>query len=172
MEPSELHAGDSASWEREARAFPSAAGWSLKYVLRGPVGLDVVAEGGEPYRFALSADETRQLTAGTYQWACFAERGTSERATLAAGTVRVRADLQSVGLLDGRSHAERMLDLIEAALEKRIPKDQQSYEIDGMRLDRIPIERLEALRTRYRREVASAKRRVSPFGRYARVRLR
>ncbi|RXU06991.1 hypothetical protein B1F68_10525, partial [Pseudomonas syringae] len=91
---------------------------------------------------------------------------------VAKGFVKVLADLQSAGFVDGRSHAERMLDLIEAALEKRIPKDQQSYEIDGMRLDRIPIERLEALRTRYRREVASARRKGSPFGRYIRVRLR
>lgn len=171
MEPTELHAGDSAAWERDARAFPSAAGWSLTYVLRGPVGLDVVAEGGEPYRFAVSATDTAQLTAGTYQWACLALRG-QERATVAKGFVKVLADLQSAGFVDGRSHAERMLDLIEAALEKRIPKDQQSYEIDGMRLDRIPIERLEALRTRYRREVASARRKGSPFGRYIRVRLR
>lgn len=170
MEPTQLHAGDSVTWAREACAYPSVAGWSLTFALRGPGSLDVVSTGGEPYQFVVSASASRALPAGAYRWACYASRG-DERKTLASGSLTVLADLLQVDVLDGRSHAKRMLDLIEAALEKRIPKDQQSYEIDGMRLDRIPIERLEALRTRYRREVASERRKGSPFGRFTRVRL-
>jgi len=170
MEPTQLHAGDSVTWARDARTYPSSAGWSLKYSLRGPGSLDVASTDGEPYLFTVGASATRDLPAGVYRWACYAERG-DERLTLASGSLTVLPDLQQATEFDGRSHARRMLDLIEAALEKRIPKDQQSYEIDGMRLDRIPIERLEALRTRYRREVASAKRKGSPFGRFIASRM-
>jgi hypothetical protein len=171
MEPTQLHAGDSVTWAREARAFPSADGWSLIFALRGPGSLDVASSDGEPYQFRMASSQTRDLPPGAYHWACFAVRD-DERKTLGVGRLDILEDLLQAGNFDGRSHARRMLDLIEAALEKRIPKDQQSYEIDGMKLDRIPVERLEALRTRYRREVATeGKKRKSPFGRITRVRL-
>ncbi len=173
MEPTQLHAGDSIAWARDARAYPSAAGWSLLFSLRGAAALDLASTGGEPYQFAARSDQTKALPAGVYRWACYAVRQ-DERQTLASGELTVLQDLLQAGAIDGRSHARRMLDLIEAALEKRIPKDQQSYEIDGLRLDRIPIERLEALRNRYRREVASEKRKASGKGfiRYTSARLR
>lgn len=170
MEPTQLHAGDSVAWARDARAYPSADGWSLLFSLRGAGTLDVASTGGEPYQFAAGASATKALPAGVYRWACYAIRG-DERQTLATGELAVLPDLLQAAEIDGRTHARRMLDLIEAALEKRIPKDQQSYEIDGMRLDRIPIERLEALRTRYRREVLAAQRKRSPYGRFTRTRL-
>lgn len=173
MEPTQLHAGDSIAWARDARAYPSAAGWSLLFSLRGAAPLDLASTGGEPYQFAATSSQTKALPAGVYRWACYAVRK-DERQTLASGELTVLADLLQAGAIDGRTHARRMLDLIEAALEKRIPKDQQSYEIDGMRLDRIPIERLEALRNRYRREVASEQRRGRGQGfiRYTTARLR
>jgi len=171
MEPTKLHAGDSVTWAREARAYPSADGWALSFSLRGPGSLDVASTDGEPYQFRMTSSQTRTLPPGAYHWACYAVRE-DERQTLGSGRLEVLVDLQQVETFDGRSHARRMLDLIEAALEKRIPKDQQSYEIDGMKLDRIPVERLEALRTRYRREVAAESRRgKSPFGRFTRVRM-
>lgn len=170
MEPTQLHAGDSIAWARDARAYPSAAGWSLLFSLRGAAALDLTSTGGEPFQFAASASQTKALPAGVYRWACYAVRQ-DERQTLADGELVVLADLQQqTGTLDGRSHARRMLDLIEAALEKRIPKDQQSYEIDGMRLDRIPIERLQALRYQYRRELQQQKRRPG-LGRRIKARL-
>ncbi|MFX3828789.1 hypothetical protein ACJBTR_10535, partial [Streptococcus suis] len=88
-----------------------------------------------------------------------------QRLTVATGTIDVAPNLETAEPSDARGHAQRMLAMIEAALEKRIPKDQQSYEIDGMRLDRIPIERLDALRTKYRRELQREKASRWPYGR-------
>lgn len=173
MEPTQLHAGDSVTWAREAIAFPSADGWALSFSLRGPGSLDVASTDGEPYQFRMTSSQTRNLPPGAYHWACYAVRE-DERQTLGSGRMEILVDLQQAETFDGRSHARRMLDLIEAALEKRIPKDQQSYEIDGMKLDRIPLERLEALRTRYRREVAAegkGRKGRSPFGRISRARM-
>ena len=50
------------------------------------------------------------------------------------------------------THAERMLALIEAALEGRIPRGLESTNIDGQQIDRIPIVQLETLRQKYRAE--------------------
>jgi hypothetical protein len=153
MEPKNLIAGDSVAWVRMAAAYPPEAGWELLYVLRGAASLDIAATGGPEYRFEVSSAQSGTLSAGIYRWACYAKRG-PERLTLARGEISVAEDLAEAVDLDTAGHARRMLAMIEAALEKRIPKDQQSYEIDGMRLDRIPIERLDALRTKYQREVA------------------
>jgi hypothetical protein len=171
MEPTSLHAGDSVSWERSAPAYPASVGWSLRYVFTGPANHQVDAIGGEPYRVELSAGATATWAPGLYRWVVLAIKG-DERKTLAQGRIEVSPNLETAEPLDVRSHAERMLDLIEAALEKRIPKDQQSYEIDGLRLDRIPVERLNALRLQYRREIQRARNSRWPLGRPIRHVLR
>ena len=51
------------------------------------------------------------------------------------------------------THATRVLAAIEAVLERRATKDQESYTIDGRSLSRTPISELLLLRNLYRREV-------------------
>ncbi|ASN72746.1 hypothetical protein 3S19_12 [uncultured Caudovirales phage] len=164
MEPTTLHAGDSVAWSRDVPAHPAADGWSLQYVFSGPERHSVDAIAAAPYRVELAASVTAPWVPGLYRWVALAIKGDA-RVTVASGRLQVDPNLVTAEPGDVRSHAQRMLDLIEAALEKRIPKDQQSYEIDGQRLDRIPIERLNALRLQYRREVARERARRWPFGR-------
>jgi len=171
MEPTKLHAGDSVTWSRDEPGYPASAGWALRYVFSGPDRYTVDAQGGAPYLVALNAEATASWPPGLYRWVALALRG-DQRLTVATGTVEVSPNLETAEPSDARGHAQRMLAMIEAALEKRIPKDQQSYEIDGMRLDRIPIERLDALRTKYRREVQRDKASRWPFGRPIKYSLR
>ncbi|HCE6978412.1 TPA: hypothetical protein NHP34_006061 [Pseudomonas aeruginosa] len=168
MEPTHLHAGDSVAWERAVPDYPAADGWRLFYALIGPAQHQLEAIPGEPYRIEVAASVTADWPPGAYRWAVFVERGDT-RKTLGTGRLEVGANLATAEPFDVRSHAERMLALIEAALEKRIPKDQQSYEIDGMRLDRIPIERLDSLRSKYRRELQREKNRRWPTGRVVKL---
>lgn len=170
MEPTQLHAGDSIAWERDVPAYPVSAGWSLRYVLSGPGRHVIEALAVTPYRVEIAAQETAGWTPGLYRWVALAINGT-QRLTVATGTLEVGENLETAESYDARTHAERMLALIEAALEKRIPKDQQSYEIDGMRLDRIPIERLDALRRKYRLELQREKNRRRPTGRRVKYHL-
>lgn len=170
MEPTQLHAGDSIAWERDVPAYPAADGWALRYVLSGPARHVLGAIPGAPYRVEVSAQDTAAWPAGLYRWVALAVNG-AQRLTVATGTLEVGANLETAAPADARSHAQRMLALIEAALEKRIPKDQQSYEIDGMRLDRIPIERLDALRSKYRRELQREKNNRWPTGRRVKYHL-
>lgn len=170
MEPKTLHAGDSVSWERPASAY-QAGGWSLRYVFNGPERHQIEAIAGATYRVELSGGTTATWAPGLYRWVALAVKGT-DRVTLAEGRLEVLPNLETADVGDARTHAERMLALIEAALEKRIPKDQQSYEIDGMRLDRLPIERLNELRLQYRREIQRARNNRWPLGRPIRHVLR
>ena len=49
-------------------------------------------------------------------------------------------------------HVRRVIDAIEAVIERRATKDQKSYSIDGRSLERTPIDELLLLRDRYRAE--------------------
>lgn len=171
MEPTKLHAGDSATWSRAVPDRPASAGWGLRYVLSGPDRHTFDALATMPYQVSLTAEQTASWPPGLYRWVALAFRG-DQRLTVASGELEVGANLETSDPVDARSHAQRMLALIEAALEKRIPKDQQSYEIDGLRLDRIPVERLDALRTKYQREIQRARSSRFPFGRPVRYHLR
>lgn len=171
MEPTQLHAGDSVTWSRDVPERPASAGWGLRYVFSGPDRHTVDAQDGAPFQVELTAGATAGWAPGLYRWVALAIRG-DQRLTVATGTLEVAPNLETAEPTDARDHAQRMLVLIESALEKRIPKDQQSYEIDGMRLDRIPIERLNALRLQYRREIQRAAARLWPLGRPVKIVLR
>jgi hypothetical protein len=168
MEPANLHAGDSIAWSRDVPAFPAASGWALHYALNGPASYSFEAAAAVPYRVELSASETAEWVPGLYRWVAMAING-DQRATVASGLIQVEPNWQTAGPADMRSHATRMIALIELALEKRIPKDQQSYEIDGQQLTRIPVERLRELRLQYQRELAQLRRKGSGLVRHLRV---
>lgn len=171
MEPKKLHAGDSIAWGRAVPEYLASDDWVLHYVLHGPQVIEIEAfSNGDAYRVEIAASETRDWAPGQYRWAAFVVGPDDQRYTIETGDVVIAPNWLMAEPGDVRSHARRLLDLIEAALEKRIPKDQQSYEIDGQRLDRIPIERLLELRKFYRREV-SRERGVSPLGRLIHARI-
>lgn len=171
MEPINLHAGDSVAWSRAVPAYPSADGWALHYVLNGPERQTIEATGGAAYEVNLTAAKTAAWAPGLYRWVAMVVKG-DDRVTVDTGTIQIEPNWETASPEDVRTHAARMVALIEAALEKRIPKDQQSYEIDGQRLDRIPIERLRELRMQYQRELGSQRRPGGPTGRKIKARLR
>jgi hypothetical protein len=55
---------------------------------------------------------------------------------------------------DGRSHARKVLDAIEAVMEDRATVDQKRVQINGRELERFPITDLIKLRQTYQFEVA------------------
>ena len=151
-EPKTIQAGDSVSWSRTASGCSAADGWVVHYALRGPSQIDLQADGnGEVFTVTVGASVSAGWLAGDYVFSCFAKRGADERKTLATGRVTILPDFASTNP-DARSHAKRMLDAIEATLEKRATKDQMSYQVDGLAISRIPIPDLIQLRNKYRRE--------------------
>ena len=83
-----------------------------------------------------------------------------------AGQLTIAADLVSVDAgFEARGHAQRVLASIEAVIEGRATKDQESYAINGRSLVRTSIADLLLLRDRYKREIA----RESPSGKRRRL---
>lgn len=160
-EPTELTAGTTVEWDRELAAYPPADGWTLQYAIRGPVDLDVEAEAaGDLYRVRLAAADTEHLKAGTYRLYGFVERG-PDRFIVYEGDLAVRANpIEAVG---HATHAERVLEAIEAAIEGRLTSDLEEVTINGRSVKHIPMRELVRLRAIYAAEVA-AERNPGRFG--------
>ena len=134
-------------------------GWTARLFLRGPSAIDLEAVAGPAgAEIHAAASVTSGWGAGAYSYALRAlepgEDGAIE--ALESGSTRV---LQDVALLaaghDARSHAEKVLEALEAVLEGRASKDQMSYSIKGRSLALTPLADLLAMRKAYRAELAS-----------------
>ena len=112
--------------------------------------------------------------AGTYWFVARASDGLDVH-DVDEGQLEVLPDLAAVsGPHDGRSHAKRVLDALEAVIEGRATVDQSSYKINNRELSRTPIPDLISLRKYYRAEVLRERNKasgVSPYGRSIKVRF-
>lgn len=151
--PSQISAGLTFEAVLSVPEYP-APGWTLSLALRGPASIDVdgAAEGAE-HRLAADAATTAGWVPGAYWYQLRATDGTDVQ-LVEEGQVRILEDLAAAAAgFDGRSHAERVLEAIEAVIEGRASIDQQSYRINNRELTRTPIRDLMQLRSRYRAEV-------------------
>lgn len=152
-EPISLIAGDTARWTRRLDAYPASAGWALNYELVNALHryeIAAVAE-GDAFRVLVSAQTTESYTAGAYDWRARVTNADGEVYTVATGRITVAPSFGAA--VDGRSHARRTLEAIEAVLEGRATSATAEYEINGRRLKYIPLTELHAMRSKYQREV-------------------
>ncbi len=153
-EPSSLRAGDTWKWTRTLADYPAGT-WTLKYRFKNATSYVEIVAGtsGTDHSVSVAAATTAAYVAGSYTWMAWVEGGTSEKYTVDTGTLEVDPDYRaSTAAYDGRSHARKMLDAIEAWLEARDPAVAE-YEIAGRRMKYIPIAELVKLRNRYGLEV-------------------
>lgn len=153
-EPQSLRAGDTWKWTRTFADYPAGT-WTLKYRFKNAAAYFeiVAAASGTDHSVSVAAVTTATYAAGSYTWMAWVEGGSSEKYTVDTGTLEVDPDYRaSTAAYDGRSHARKMLDAIEAWLEARDPAVAE-YEIAGRRMKFIPIAELVKLRNRYGFEV-------------------
>lgn len=165
--PKQIVAGDSIDF---LVAIPSdLEGWTGSARLTGPSQMNgaVVTEGSDFHVTfkGQSASGTKTLAAGQYELTVWATNG-EDRYTVAKHALSVLADL-AVGE-PAQSHAQRMLSIIEAAIQARVSGNAdggiENYAIDGLSVSKIPIEQLEKLRAKYANEVIQAQQADAPFG--------
>ncbi|NDV20832.1 hypothetical protein GO013_15585 [Pseudodesulfovibrio sp. JC047] len=155
----EITAGDSLNWTETVSAYPASDGWILNFVLvNGSAKVEFSASAdGDGYVVDVPGSTTSNWTPGRYRFQAHVEKG-ADRFTVGSGTVDILPDFAGVATLDGRSHAEKVLDAIEAVIEKRATRDQESYTIKGRSLSRTPLPELLALRDKYKAEVRAQRR--------------
>lgn len=161
-EPSEVVAGDTARWLKALSDYPPSDGWALSYALVvSGVRLTIAASdyGDGRHYVNVAAATTAAWAVGIYDWQAYVTHsGTGERYTVGSGILQVQPGFAAAASgYDGRSHARRMLDAIEASLEGRA--DAGQLELIGQVLgDRSVTRNPEILlpwRDRYRAEVQS-----------------
>lgn len=152
--PERITAGTTASFSLALTAFP-APDWSLRLIMRGPTAIDLPSTpDGALHLFEAAASKTGEWESGAYWYSLRATNG-GEVHEVETGTVYVDPDLASLPAgYDGRTHARKTLEAIEAVIEGRASKDQDSYRINNRELRRTPVAQLLKLRGVYRREVA------------------
>lgn len=155
--PSSTSAGLTFDRTATLTAYP-APDWQLSAVLRGSASIDLIAEpSGKAHRFYANAEATAAWEAGDYWYSIRASNG-KDVVEVEAGQITIKPDLAQLDAgHDGRVHVQRVLEAIEAVLEKRATIDQERYTINNRELWRTPIPQLLELRDRYRSELRRMK---------------
>ena len=166
-EPLEITAGDFIAWKRDdlGTDYPTAA-YALTYSARlDGAGATVInltaAESGNDYLIEVASATSAAWTVGWYTWQAYITRS-SDAARIAIGTGRFELVAnRAAATTDPRSHARKMLTLIEALLEGRAVSDVDQYEIAGRSLKKMNIRELQHWRNNYRAELATEDRKIA-----------
>lgn len=165
QEPEIIIVGDFIQWRRQDiyADYPPAT-FDVGYVARITAGgnTEIIIAGSdynsESWLFQVSSSVSETFTAGFYHFQLEAVRKSdSERLVIDRGTFTAIEDLDVNGA-DPRTHAEIMVDKIQAVLENRADSDVQDYSIAGRSLTKMKVEELIKWRDYYRAEVAKEKR--------------
>lgn len=153
---STIIAGDTLDFTTTVADYPPGDGYTLTYKLvprsSGSVITFSASASGDDYRVQVGPSTTATWAAGDYTWAAYAIKS-GARYTVDQGLLTVKPDPATASTLDGRSHARKVLDAVEAVLENRATLDQQEFQIGGRMLKRMPVSDLMKLRSRYASEV-------------------
>lgn len=119
IEPRSARAGDTWAWTRDLPDYPAGT-WTLTYLLYSAAGVWPITAtaDGDTHAVAATPGETSQIPAGRYDWTAAVSDGT-DRYQVGTGAIQILPDLSSAASYDGRSHARRMLDAINAIMEGR-----------------------------------------------------
>jgi hypothetical protein len=153
--------GDMLDFTTSVNGYPATDGWTLKYrVIPRVVGVGLpilltaaTASDGMSYRVQVAPSTTAGYTAADYTWEAWVEK-TGARVTIDDGLVTVKGDPSTLTSLDGRSHARKVLDAIEALIETKGTADVLEYSIGGRSIKKMTTTELLPWRDRYRWEVA------------------
>lgn len=156
--PGQMRAGDSIAFTHTLESHSADDGWALSYSIvnnNNQYTLDSSGVGGV-FTFEVGGNVTRDFKPGAYKWFCFVSKG-FDRKTIGLGEVEILPDITSASA-SHISHAEIVLQAVEASLENKATKDQQELSINGRNIKRYTFDELLKLRSQYRAEVKSIKR--------------
>tara|TARA_R100001443_G_scaffold114112_2_gene129626 strand:- start:3857 stop:4495 length:639 start_codon:yes stop_codon:yes gene_type:complete len=156
--PYEFYAGDTVIWQIEnLHTDYSNSTHTLTYKFRlenngsTTFSVDATADGNN-YKITLGASTTASITEGKYNFISYVTRTSDNaRVTVDRGMVEVKPNLAS-STSETRSHAKKMLDLIESLLEGKATKDVSSYSIAGRSLNKMSVSELLEWRNYYKTE--------------------
>ena len=153
-EPEKLTSGVTWKWKKTISDYP-ASEWTLTYYLRkdGATATSFsAAADGDTHLVTVAAATTAGYAAGVYDIIGVVVKA-AEKYVVFDGIFEVLTNPATAGAYDPRTHARRVLDLIEAAMEGRIPNGMESYTIGGRSINKIPLNQLRELYEKYAQDV-------------------
>lgn len=154
-EPDSIVAGDSAIWTKTLSDYPATDGWTLTYTIQTADGGEfqsfTTGTSGASFAVNVMAAITATWVPGKYDASAKVTSLSGEVHTVWQGQLTVKAAMAQG--TDRRTHARRVLDNIEAVLEKKATREILNSEVSGVKLERIPVDQLLVLRDRYKIEV-------------------
>jgi hypothetical protein len=162
MMPREFTAGDSLDVTNDLPSYP-APEWVLRITMHNATSAITLVSEPESasHRIVEAPEVSAQWAAGRYDWTAYVTGPDSARVTLDTGAIIIHPDPQSADPADRRTHARKMLDALEAALEHRATRKQIDLirvASHGQKDVQRDVAKLMELRDRYRREVSDEER--------------
>jgi len=150
-EPKLLRCGDSWQWNKSFADYPASV-WTLTYFLYGAAvvdadGFDADAD-GDDHQVRQVGSYSESFAAGEYMLVGRVTDGT-DTFTVYEDAIELVASASALASSAQKTHAETCYDLLTALIEGKIPKDQESFQINGRAVQRIPIREAMKLRGFY-----------------------
>ena len=153
-EPEKLTGGVTWKWKKTITDYP-ASEWTLTYYLRKngatATSFNATAD-GDTFLVTVAAATTANYATGVYDIVGVVVKA-AEKYVVYDGIIEVLTNPASASAYDPRTHSRRVLDLIEAAMEGRIPNGMESYTIGGRSITKISLPDLRMLYEKYKMDV-------------------
>jgi hypothetical protein len=153
-EPEKLTSGVTWKWKKTISDYP-ASEWALTYYLRkdgaSATSFSAAAD-GDSYLVTVAAATTAAYASGIYDFIGWVIKGT-EKYEVFNSMIEVLPNPTNTSAYDPRSHARRVMELLEAAMEGRVPNGMESYSIGGRSINKIPLSQLRELWEKYKQDV-------------------
>jgi hypothetical protein len=132
IEPTSFRAGLTVVWEKaDFSSYPYADGYTTaKYTISGSNGSATITGtySNGTWTFTLAAG-SNTLVAGTYTLYGYVQDSGGVTYEIYNGQLEVKASLITASQTDTRSHVKKVLDAIEAVIERRATKEQESTQL-------------------------------------------
>ena len=162
-EPDEIYSGNLVRWRRTDLSNDwDVSSYSLTYSARREASdaskeIEITATSDATGWYVDESYTTTELwEPGVYHWQAYITRNSdSERIVVDSGRWTVLVNLDADVRIDPRTHAAKMVDLLESVLENRAGNDIIYYMIGGRAVSKIPLSELRKLLVDYRQEARS-----------------
>lgn len=165
--PTKFRSGDTIEWTLNATTDTygnsiSSPDWAVTYYLRtnkSQQGVSVSSSAdGDRFKFTMSNTITTAMLDGNWYYQAIATKSGNTPITIAQGEFKVLESLQFTGsnpkAFDGRSTAQKTLDLINTAIDNILKGGAiQEYKIGTRNAKKYDLAELYMLRTQYLSEV-------------------
>jgi len=155
--PAKATAGDSLQWIRSSNRYLPSDGWTLYYRLLNvtpadPIDITATSDDNDNHMINVAPAVSAEYPSGTYKLVSWVTDGTDRFMLTPNGQIVIAADPATLETSeDTRSHAEKMLALLQAAGEANASPEILERDVDGVQLKYLkPAERIE-LEIHYKR---------------------